>query len=123
MKKLNVLGIGELLWDIFNDSRKPGGAPANVAFHLNQLGMNGIIASRIGEDSLGEEIQKFLMEMGISVSFLQHDSNHPTGTVTVELDQSGCRLFPRSALELSRSVKMFRGERSRRCLSFCRENV
>ena len=93
MKKLNVLGIGELLWDIFNDSRKPGGAPANVAFHLNQLGMNGIIASRIGEDSLGEEIQKFLMEMGISVSFLQHDSNHPTGTVTVELDQSGTPAF------------------------------
>lgn len=89
MKKQTVLGIGELLWDVFGDARKPGGAPANVAFQLNQLGMNGIIVSRIGDDALGAEIQEFLKNMGLSTSFLQIDPDRPTGTVTVELDPFG----------------------------------
>lgn len=89
MEKFRVLGLGELLWDVFNDSRKPGGAPANVAFQLNQLGLDGIIASRVGTDVLGDEILNLLHHMEISTSFVQLDSDHPTGTVTVELDATG----------------------------------
>lgn len=89
MKKINVLGLGELLWDIFADSRKPGGAPANVAFQLNQLGMNGIIVSRVGRDALGREILNLLQSRNVQTNFIQQDTEHPTGTVTVELDTSG----------------------------------
>ncbi len=42
-----VIGLGELLWDVFPDSRRPGGAPANVAFQVNQLGCHGRVASRL----------------------------------------------------------------------------
>lgn len=86
MQSKKVLGLGELLWDVFEDSRKPGGAPANVAFQLNQLGLAGIIASRVGADPLGEEITRFLSGMGLSTDFIQTDTGHPTGTVTVQLD-------------------------------------
>lgn len=86
---MNVLGLGELLWDVFPDTRKPGGAPANVAFQLNQLGLNGLIASRVGTDPLGDEILDFLHNMEISTSLVELDSDHATGTVTVELDASG----------------------------------
>ncbi len=89
MKNINVLGLGELLWDIFADSRKPGGAPANVAFQLNQLGMNGIIVSRVGRDALGQEILDLLQSRNVQTNFIQQDTEHPTGTVTVELDTSG----------------------------------
>jgi len=89
MEPKKVLGLGELLWDVFEDSRKPGGAPANVAFQLNQIGLNGIIASRVGTDALGEEITRFLSEMGLSTDFIQADASHPTGTVTVQLDVTG----------------------------------
>lgn len=88
-EKLKVLGLGELLWDIFGDSRKPGGAPANAAFQLNQLGLSGIIASRVGKDELGDEILTFLESRGLDTSFIQRDPDHPTGTVTVQLDVSG----------------------------------
>ena len=89
MQSKKVLGLGELLWDVFEDSRKPGGAPANVAFQLNQLGLAGIIASRVGADPLGEEITRFLSGMGLSTDFIQTDTGHPTGTVTVQLDATG----------------------------------
>ena len=49
-----VIGIGELLWDCFGDVRRPGGAPANVAFHADQLGLAGIICSRVGRDDAGD---------------------------------------------------------------------
>ena len=89
MQSKKVLGLGELLWDVFEDSRKPGGAPANVAFQLNQLGLDGIIASRVGADPLGAEITQFLSGMGLSTDFIQTDAGRPTGTVTVQLDATG----------------------------------
>ncbi|MDO4583131.1 MAG: carbohydrate kinase [Planctomycetia bacterium] len=79
-----VIGLGEVLWDCFEEGRKPGGAPANVAFQANQLGLDGRIVSRIGDDALGEELLAFLQSQGLSTDLIQHDSSHPTGTVTVD---------------------------------------
>ncbi len=86
---MKVLGLGELLWDVFDEARKPGGAPANVAFELNQLGLDSLIASRVGTDPLGDEMLDFLHHMEIDTSAIQLDTNRPTGTVTVELDATG----------------------------------
>lgn len=79
-----VIGLGEVLWDCFPDGRRPGGAPANVAYHVQQLGHPAQIASRVGEDALGAELREYLAERGLGVSLLQHDPDHPTGTVTVD---------------------------------------
>ncbi len=79
-----VVGLGELLWDIFPDVRRPGGAPANVAFQAEQLGCRGTVCSRVGRDPLGDELVKFLADQGLSTASIQRDSVHPTGTVTVD---------------------------------------
>jgi len=79
-----VIGLGEVLWDCFADSRRPGGAPANVAFQANQLGCQGIVCSRVGTDPLGDELAAFLAGQGLSTEGLQRDSIHRTGTVTVD---------------------------------------
>ena len=79
-----VVGIGELLWDCFEDSRRPGGAPANVTFHAGQLGLRGVACSRVGDDGLGEELIRYLHDHGLSTEYVQRDRRHPTGTVTVE---------------------------------------
>ena len=79
-----VVGLGELLWDCFADSRLPGGAPANVAFHACQLGCRGIVASRVGRDSLGDELIAFLTGQGLDTAWVQRDDAHPTSTVTVD---------------------------------------
>ena len=79
-----VVGLGELLWDIFPDMRRPGGAPANVAFQAEQLGCRGIVCSRVGQDELGDELLEFLSEQGLTTESIQRDAVHPTGTVTVD---------------------------------------
>ncbi len=79
-----VIGIGELLWDCFGHSRRPGGAPANVAYHADQLGLNGLICSRVGRDDAGDDLVEELSQRGIDTTAVQRDLHHPTGWVTVE---------------------------------------
>jgi len=80
---VQMIGLGELLWDCFPDRRLPGGAPANVAFHAQQLGLSAAVATRVGQDESGDEIIAFLVSQGLSIQLVQRDSLRPTGTVTV----------------------------------------
>ena len=82
-----VVGVGELLWDCFADSRRPGGAPANVAFHASQLGLAGVVCARVGCDDLGAELLQHLGDHGLDTDFIQRDEHHPTGTVTVHAER------------------------------------
>jgi fructokinase len=82
-----VVGLGELLWDVFPDSRRPGGAPANVAFHAQQLGCRGLVASRVGTDPPGEELCAYLHGKGLDTRLIQRDPLHPTGRVTVDVSR------------------------------------
>ncbi|MFH1304434.1 MAG: carbohydrate kinase [Planctomycetota bacterium] len=79
-----VIGLGELLWDCFGDERRPGGAPANVAFQANQLGCRGTVVTRVGQDALGTELLDFLTRQQLSTEYVQVDETYLTGTVTVE---------------------------------------
>jgi len=84
-----VVGVGEALWDCFADSKRPGGAPANVAFHAHQLGAEGVVCSRVGQDGSGDELVSTLESLGLSTQFVQRDAEHPTGSVTVQTSPSG----------------------------------
>jgi fructokinase len=85
-----VVGIGELLWDVFPDGRKvAGGAPFNFAFHCKQLDHSGTIVSRVGDDDLGRELRAEVRRLGMSDEFIQTDPDRPTGTVRVTLDAAG----------------------------------
>jgi fructokinase len=85
-----IVGIGELLWDIFPDGRKvAGGAPFNFAFHCHQLGHEAAIVSRVGDDDLGRELRDEVKRLGLSDAFIQTDRERPTGTVRVTVDANG----------------------------------
>lgn len=84
-----IVGLGEILWDVFPQGKYLGGAPANFAYHISALGHKGIIASRIGKDRLGKEIIDAIATLGLTREYIQIDSNHPTGTVNVRIDSSG----------------------------------
>ena len=85
-----IVGIGELLWDMYPDGRKvAGGAPFNFAFHCHQLGHPAVIVSRVGDDDLGRELRERVRELGLSDEYIQTDREHPTGTVRVTLDANG----------------------------------
>ena len=85
-----IVGIGELLWDIFPDGRKvAGGAPFNFAFHCHQLGHPATIVSRVGDDDLGRELREEVKRLGLDDTDIQTDREHPTGTVRVTVDERG----------------------------------
>jgi len=96
-KRHMVVGLGELLWDLFPAGKQLGGAPANFAYITCLLGDEGIPASRLGQDALGAEALHRLKELGLSIEFIQQDANHPTGTVNVEVDDAGQPRFEISA--------------------------
>ena len=68
-----IVGLGELLWDVFPDERRPGGAPANFAWHAIQLGAWGLVGSRVGTDPLGDELVAFLDQQGLDSGHVQRD--------------------------------------------------
>jgi len=88
-KRHIIVGLGELLWDLFPAGAQLGGAPANFAYIASLLGDEGIPASRLGQDSLGTDAIRRLGELGLSTEFIQKDADHPTGTVKVEVDRTG----------------------------------
>jgi fructokinase len=82
-----IVGIGEVLWDVYPDGRKvAGGAPFNFAFHCHQLGHPAVIVSRVGNDNLGRELRAAVRGLGLTDEYIQTDPAHPTGTVQVALD-------------------------------------
>jgi fructokinase len=66
-----------------------GGAPANFAYHSQALGHRGVIASCVGDDDLGKEILNCMNKLDLDLRYIAVDSEHPTGTVTVKLDEAG----------------------------------
>ena len=84
MQKVMV-GLGELLWDLLLTGERLGGAPANFTVMASRLGNRGVIASRLGGDTLGARARAVLGTFPADISLLQIDSDHPTGTVGVEI--------------------------------------
>jgi len=82
-----AVGLGEVLWDLLPAGKQLGGAPANFAFHAQQIGARGVVVSAVGRDALGEEIKARLAQLGLSSNL--HLSDLPTGTVSVKLDAAG----------------------------------
>jgi len=77
---------GEILWDVLPDGPQPGGAPLNVAYHLNKLGVNTGIVSRVGYDQNGRKLEQLMDQWGIDKQLLQHDAAHPTSEVIAKMN-------------------------------------
>ncbi len=86
IKNKEILCIGEVLWDQLPSGRKPGGAPMNVALHLNTFGMDVAIASSVGNDDAGQDLKTFLNKTGISTEYIQTNKHLPTSEVLVHID-------------------------------------
>ena len=88
-KKYTVVGIGEVLWDVFPEERKIGGAPANFSYHAHALGAEGIVVSSIGDDDAGKALQQGLHDKGMDTRYLYISGTKPTGEIFVQRDAAG----------------------------------
>ena len=92
-KKYNIAGFGEVLWDIYPETKTLGGAPSNFAIHSHKLGANSFLISCLGNDLLGKDTQRLLKDFGLDTSGIQVNNYFPTGRVVVNLDQMGNPLY------------------------------
>lgn len=76
--------FGEVLFDHFPDGKRVlGGAPFNVAWHLQAFGQAPHFISRVGADSEGEAVRAAMHDWGMSTAGLQTDAQRPTGRVSI----------------------------------------
>lgn len=89
MKDLqNVIGIGELLWDVLPNGKKLGGAPCNFVYHSQKQGAKALVLSAVGNDDFGKEILDVLKKKNISSELIQVNDKS-TSTVDVTLNKDG----------------------------------
>lgn len=91
MKRHTIVGIGEILWDVFPNGPKFGGAPANFACSAAGLGRERVgvfVASGVGNDDFGRRALEFLQKRGVDTSCVAVQ-DQATGQVDVELDDAG----------------------------------
>jgi len=78
--------FGEVLFDHFPDGKSVlGGAPFNVAWHLQAFGQIPRFISRVGDDKEGRLIKEAMTTWGMRTDTLQIDSKLPTGQVSVSI--------------------------------------
>jgi fructokinase len=88
-KECRVVAIGEVLWDVFDDLKRLGGAPLNFAAHIARLGHPALLISGVGDDPLGKAALAEIKEIGLDASFVQTIRDRPTGTAQVVLKDEG----------------------------------
>jgi fructokinase len=86
---MTILSIGEILWDVYSDSSRLGGAPFNFAVNAHRLGHRVLFLSATGDDERGAAAREKAAALGLDTSFLQIAPGRTTGHVTVSLDAVG----------------------------------
>ncbi len=86
---MKITGFGEILWDTFPDGKILGGAPLNVLYRLQSLGMDTAIISSRGNDGDGEELVRQIQQKNIVSDFVQIHPDYPTSQVKVSLNVQG----------------------------------
>ena len=78
--------FGEVLFDKFPDGNAVlGGAPFNVAWHLQGLGLNPFMISAVGDDEDGQRVLEAMRSWGMNDAGVQILKDYPTGQVSVSL--------------------------------------
>lgn len=104
--------FGEVLWDVFPEYKKIGGAPLNVANRLSSFKHDVTIISAVGKDEAGEKIFDFLKENNINIESIQMLNQYKTGEVEVTLTENGSTsykiLYPRAwdKISLTNTAKL-----------------
>ena len=77
------------MWDVFADQEFLGGAPLNFATNCQRLDHSSALLSAIGNDQRGELALEAMRSSGVDTTFIQKESELPTGTAVVTSDADG----------------------------------
>ncbi len=88
-----IISFGEVLWDMLPTGKLLGGAPLNVIYHAEQMGLSGNLISCVGTDTNGVDILSALDQLDISTDFIASRDNWKTGVAEVVLDDKGAATY------------------------------
>ncbi|MBF4516760.1 carbohydrate kinase [Flavobacterium sp. ANB] len=88
-KNLKAVAYGEVLWDVFGNEKKIGGAPLNVALRMKTLGCEVAMISCVGIDEDGGAILTQVKQLGLETDAIMQSESFPTGLVNVTLNETG----------------------------------
>ncbi len=86
---MTALVLGEILWDVFDDTERLGGAPFNFAAQLARLGHNALLVSAVGDDERGRRALEQGRALGVGTELVRTVTVAATGVVLVRLDDGG----------------------------------
>ncbi|MBD0832583.1 carbohydrate kinase family protein [Aestuariibaculum sediminum] len=90
---LKITCFGEVLWDVFPNHKKIGGAPLNVACRLRSFNNDVSMISAVGNDTSGNRILDFLQGQGVNTDCIQIQKEYKTGKVKVMLNDKGAASY------------------------------
>jgi fructokinase len=90
---LQILTIGEILWDVFDHAEYLGGAPLNFSAAVQRLGNSVALVTGLGDDERGKSALRSMTALGLSTDFVQVLHGRETGTARVTTDNSGNATF------------------------------
>jgi fructokinase len=88
-KNLKAVAYGEVLWDVFANEKKIGGAPLNVALRMKTFGCEVAMISCVGNDQDGRVIKEEIKSLGLKTDTIVTSEDFPTGLVNVTLNERG----------------------------------
>ncbi|MGO2129812.1 MAG: carbohydrate kinase family protein [Pseudoalteromonas prydzensis] len=88
-EEINLTCFGEVLWDCFDSGKRLGGAPLNMCFRFNSLGLQAHMISAVGNDELGDALLDEINKKGLITELICVHESKPTSVVEVKLDSSG----------------------------------
>ena len=86
---MQIVSLGEVLWDVFELKEFLGGAPLNFAANAQRLGNNVALLTAVGADERGVRALAEMKALGLTTEFVQSDTDHATGTAIVVIDGEG----------------------------------
>jgi fructokinase len=90
---LQILTIGEILWDVFEHAEYLGGAPLNFSAAAQRLGNPVGLVTGLGDDARGRKAIESMTALGLSTKFVQILCGRATGTAQVTTDSTGNASF------------------------------
>ncbi|QSB29172.1 carbohydrate kinase [Flavobacterium sp. CLA17] len=92
-KNLKAVAYGEVLWDVFANEKKIGGAPLNVALRMKTIGCEVAMISCVGNDENGKAIIDQVKSLGLETNTIVTSDDFPTGLVNVTLNDRGSATY------------------------------
>jgi fructokinase len=90
---MQIVSIGEVLWDVFGAEEYLGGAPLNFAANAQRLGNLVTLLTAVGTDARGAKALMQMRGLGLTTGMVQTVAECPTGTAITTTDSEGNASF------------------------------